>query len=212
MISIITCVNDEEKYSRLVESTKKHLFYELLDFVPIFGAKSMAAGYNEGIQKAKLAIKVYVHQDVEILDDGFFGKIVGIFADTYVGLIGFAGVKQMPKSGVFWEGADRVGRVTENRGGGNVELNFRNPTEPYEEVEMVDGLCIATQYDIPWDERFTGFHMYDASQCRQSLNAGYKVVIPHQETPWLLHNIGAKPFDGNAYLKEVAKYKRLYNV
>ena len=47
---------------------------------------------------------------------------------------------------------------------------------------------MATQYDLPWrEDLFQGWDFYDASQSVEFWKAGYKVVVPHMETPWCLH-------------------------
>lgn len=62
---------------------------------------------------------------------------------------------------------------------------------PYEQVEAVDGLLIATQEDLPWrEDLFTGWDFYDISQSMEFRKKGYKVVVPHMEIPWCLHDDG----------------------
>ena len=59
----------------------------------------------------------------------------------------------------------------------------------FQELEAVDGLLIATQYDIPWREDIlTGWHMYDTAMCMEMRRAGYKVAVPNQEEDfWCIH-------------------------
>ena len=62
---------------------------------------------------------------------------------------------------------------------------------PYEQLEAVDGLLIATQKDLPWREDiFTGWDFYDISQSMEYRKAGYKVVVPQMKYPWCLHDDG----------------------
>lgn len=62
----------------------------------------------------------------------------------------------------------------------------------YLEVEAVDGLLMATQYDIPWrEDLFHKWDFYDISQSFEFLRAGYKVVVPGQDPVWYLHDCGA---------------------
>jgi hypothetical protein len=56
-------------------------------------------------------------------------------------------------------------------------------------VEALDGLLLATQYDIPWrEDLFDGWDYYDVSQCLEMQRAGYQVVVPYQESPWCYHD------------------------
>lgn len=65
-------------------------------------------------------------------------------------------------------------------------------------VEVVDGLLMATQYDIEWrQDIFDGWHFYDLSQCLEFKKNGYFVVVPKQEETWAMHECGVKFLDEN---------------
>ena len=67
-------------------------------------------------------------------------------------------------------------------------------------MAAIDGLFMATQYDLPWRaDLFHGWHFYDISQSREFINAGYKVVIPYQQEPWVIHDCGRKELGENFY-------------
>ena len=70
-----------------------------------------------------------------------------------------------------------------------VDSELKEPVGEYASAEAVDGLLIATQYDIPWrEELFTGWHFYDASQCREFARRGYRVAVPNQSDGfWCIH-------------------------
>lgn len=56
-------------------------------------------------------------------------------------------------------------------------------------VEAVDGLLIATQYDVPWrEDLFHHFDFYDVSESFEMRKAGYKILVPHQSVPWVIHD------------------------
>ena len=58
-------------------------------------------------------------------------------------------------------------------------------------VEAIDGLLMATQYDIPWrEDLFTHFDFYDVSQSFEMRKAGYQILVPYQEIPWVIHDSG----------------------
>jgi hypothetical protein len=76
-------------------------------------------------------------------------------------------------------------------------INKNEPSNKYGEAKLVDGLLIATQYDLPWrDDLFDGWHFYDVSQCCEFLLKKYKVRVPNQynsegvAVPWCLHYVG----------------------
>ena len=63
------------------------------------------------------------------------------------------------------------------------------------EVQAVDGLLIATQYDLPWREDILlQWDFYDVSQCLEFRRAGYKVVVPTQNPSWTNHRCGAPSY------------------
>ena len=76
-------------------------------------------------------------------------------------------------------------------------------------VEAIDGLLMATQYDIPWREDiFKEFDFYDASQSMEFIRKGYKVVVPIMHKPICVHDdgliLGLLNYDENRkkYIKE----------
>ena len=76
-----------------------------------------------------------------------------------------------------------------------VDSHLMEPEGAYVEVEAADGLFLAMQYDIPWrDDLFTGWHLYDTSQCKEFARRGYKTVVPNQEEGfWCIHFPKEKP-------------------
>ena len=67
-IAFIFCCNDvqyQKECSSYIMELDLPAEYEL-EILPIIGAKSMAAGYNQAIQKSDAKYKVYLHQGVYI--------------------------------------------------------------------------------------------------------------------------------------------------
>ena len=58
-------------------------------------------------------------------------------------------------------------------------------------MDAVDGLLMATSYDIPWrTDLLEGWDFYDVSQSFEFRKKGYKIVVPVQKCPWCLHDDG----------------------
>lgn len=193
-ICFITAINNESLYNECVDyikSLKIPLGYEI-DFKPIRGAKSICNAYNIGMKLSDAKYKIYLHQDVFIIEKDFIKEIIDIFEkDLDIGMIGVCGSKYIPTSGVWWESIDKVGKVYENRVGKIDLLEFQEIINSYEHVNGVDGLIIVTQHDINWREDiFDGWHFYDVSQSLEYLKNNYKVVVPKQEKPWCIHYSG----------------------
>ena len=126
--------------------------YEI-SFLAIENAKSMTAGYNEGMQASKAKYKVYIHQDTFITYQDFLVDTIKLLEkNTQIGMLGMIGAPKMSSSGIMWEGL-RVGKVYESHiyetiiRSGEIEEE-----KEYTEVEAIDGLLMMTQYDIHWRE------------------------------------------------------------
>ena len=65
-IAFITCTNNEEWYDECLLYLKSLEIPEDMtaEFLPVRGAASMAAGYNQGMKATDAKYKVYLHQDV----------------------------------------------------------------------------------------------------------------------------------------------------
>ena len=192
-ILFVTCVNDESLYAqcerhikalRVPAGFKMHVGQ--LREVP-----GMTQAYNAAIAGSDAKYKVYLHQDTFIINPNFLYDILRIFmSHPDVGLIGVAGCRELPPSGIWWEGKSLLGKLIEHRSTYSV-LKFSDPEPPFSPAKAVDGLLMATQYDLPWrDDILSGFHFYDSSQSLEFIRAGYKVAVPAQAEPWCLHYCG----------------------
>jgi len=165
--------------------------YEIT-FLAVEDAKSMTAGYNEGMCASEAKYKVYLHQDTFIVHRDFLVDSIRLFEENpQVGMIGMIGIPKMPESGIMWDG-ERVGSVYESHIYETVILgNSISKDQGYAEVEAIDGLLMMTGYDIPWREDiFNKWDFYDASQSMEFVKNGYKVVVPNMDKPWVLHDCG----------------------
>lgn len=78
------------------------------------------------------------------------------------------------------------------------------------QVDALDGIFLATQYDIPWrTDLFRGWHFYDISQSQEFIKQGYQVVIANQVEPWLIHACGRKVMD-DEYVKNMEIFQQNY--
>lgn len=154
-----------------------------IELLVIEDAKSMASGYNEGMDASDAKYKIYLRQDTLVVEKQILKKLVEIFgADEEIGIIGTVGCEHLPKDAVIWHG-DLCGNLYEAASKGHVEME-RFP-HGYREVEAVEGGFLATQYDLPWrEDRLEGWEFYDVSQCMEFRRAGYRVVVPAQKTAW----------------------------
>ena len=81
------------------------------DILVIKDAKSMTSGYNEAMEASDAKYKIYMHQDVFILNPNFLVDILEVFAqDRKTAMIGVIGSMIMPASGVMSHG--EISRVS----------------------------------------------------------------------------------------------------
>ena len=197
-VCFITCVNSEDWYSECLLYLKHLCLPEGMqaEYVAIRGAKSMASGYNEGLRQSDARYKVYLHQDTLVVNKDLVRDLLALFSDATIGAVGVIGCRNLPCSGVWWDGMRTYGRVLHAcEPESVVDSVCMEPDGPYMEVEAVDGLFIATQYDVPWREDiFTGWHLYDTSICKEMQRCGKRVVVPNQtEDFWCIHCPKEKP-------------------
>lgn len=184
-IAFIICSNDKQE-------TEECLFYlknlkvpekYSIEIIPVYGAVSMAAGYNTGMRESNAKYKVYLHQDTFIINTDFIYELLKVFeADSQIGMVGCVGHRRMPEDG-FPIDSWNTGKVYHNLG------RCHQYEQGICEVDAVDGLLIATQYDIPWrEDLFQGWDYYDISQCYEFHRKGLKVVVPEQREYWCYHD------------------------
>ncbi len=153
---------------------------------------SIFHSYNEILDRAAamndLEALVLVHQDAEIVDPGFLGKLRAALSDPDVGVVGCVGAIGV-RSIAWWEGsvtwASFTHRYRELGGGEFPSLSWDEAElPPYArtgEVETVDGFVLGL---APWTVRNVRFdetldqllHGYDFDFCLQVRDAGRKIV------------------------------------
>lgn len=152
-------------------------------------AASITSGYNRGMLSSDAKYKIYLHQDTFIINKDFLNCLLKGFNDEATGMIGIIGTPQLDPSCVMWLG-NRVGKLVSNCIYHTVKAAIGEITSPTE-VEAIDGLLMATQYDIPWREDiFKGWDYYDISQSFEFRKAGYKVMVLPADEPWCFHDDG----------------------
>lgn len=197
-ICFILCTNDEQQLQECM------MYLSLLhvpegyqtDMITVTDASSMTSGYNEAMRASDAKYKIYLHQDTFIVEPNFLEYLLKLFKkDSQIGMIGIVGSEKLSKDGVMWH-EQRCGNFycLEELAKDGFD-NIVHLKRGYKEVEVIDGLLMATQYDIPWREDiFKGFDFYDVSQCMEFRRAGYKIAIPAQKTNWVIHACGAPAF------------------
>jgi Glycosyltransferase like family len=153
---------------------------------------SIFASYNAIMDEActieGLEALVLLHQDAEIADPVFCGKLRAALSDPRVGVVGCVGSIGV-RSIAWWEGsvtwASFVHRYTELGGGDIPSLTWNEETRPpyaqLGEVDSVDGFVLGLSPWVVENVRFDeslgqSLHGYDFDFCLQVRAAGRKVV------------------------------------
>lgn len=202
----IICVNDDRYLSecQLYINRLKVPDGYTVEVIPVLKAKSMAEGYNRGMALTDAKYKIYLHQDVFIINPNFLNDILTIFnISRKIGMIGVIGSPKLSPSAVM-SFDKRIGNLysldSENV---NFEGYEYGKNDGLYEVEAIEGLLMVTRFDIPWREDiFDGWEYYDVAQSFEFTQKGYKVVVPGQRRPWCIHdNDISSPWFYNKYRK-----------
>lgn len=206
--------NKEEYYNECVYYISNLLVPEgyVMECVPVHHASGMASGYNAAMQVTDAKYKIFLQQEVFLLNRHFLKDLLTIFdSDPQIGMIGMTGIKRLPQDMLLW-GAPRVGALySAELGAADYNGYSYRLEDGMEDVECADGLLMATQADLKWRaDLFDGFDLYDASQSCEFRRKGYRVVVPNQRLPWVYHD---KPIVGvwnynkyrKAFMQEYAK-------
>ena len=189
-IAFISCVNKEEEFAEALYYINRLRVPSgyTIDVIAVREASSMTEGYQAAMESSDAKYKVYLHQDVFIIHQGFIEDMLGVFAeDEAIGMIGCVGCDELPldaQAVAAWN----VGMVYHNCMPSRMERRQNEDGTPHL-AEAVDGLLMATQYDVSWrTDLFDGWDFYDISQCMEMRRAGYKVMVPYQQQPWCYHD------------------------
>lgn len=207
-IAFIICANNEDELQEC-QYYLNHLTVPdgySAEVIAVWDAKSMTSGYQEAMNSSDAKYKVYLHQDVFILNRNFIADILSFFTgNPRIGMIGCIGCQKL-EAGKLPIGSWDVGKVFHNLIPPYMNLDFQGE---YREVEMADGLLLATQTDVPWrEDLFTGWDFYDCSQAREMQRVGKKVIIPYQKTPWCYHD--NKPSRKRQYYRDYGLFLQEY--
>ncbi|MCI8858954.1 MAG: hypothetical protein HFI71_05430 [Lachnospiraceae bacterium] len=189
-IAFIICVNDECYYQEcLFYIERLHLPQGVeLEVYPVRAATSMCQGYQQAMQQTDAEYKVYMHQDVFLINRDFLLHMLKLFEDhPKAGLVGVLGARQISLERRFYRSWD-IGNVF----GCNEKRAFHNELCKKEQrAAVLDGMLLMTRVDIPWREEWlSGWDFYDISKSLEYQREGYEVWIPAQDQPWCIHDCG----------------------
>lgn len=187
----------------------------IVDVVSIEGAESISQGYNEGMRSSNAKYKIYLHQDVFLLNVNIIFELLDVFVkDPKVGMVGVIGGVNLPQNAILWNSWN-IG-VTYGCNGKQCVLvkGYIPKRNCCLEAEALDGMFLATQYDLEWREDLgLKWDGYDISQSLEYRRKGYKIVVPYQSEAWCFHDCGPSNIGNYDFARRIIlnEYRDFFN-
>ena len=197
-IAFIVPVKNEAQYLiclRYIDALRIPSGYTV-EKIAVFGGSSMAEVYQRAMEASTARYKIYLHVDTYVIHLDLLPELLNLFMMyPRLGLVGVIGGTQLPSSGWWLDDPEhcygRVGVYFRPPGlffGRRVRVwRCRSFTGDYQPAVQVDGLFMATQFDIPWIHPEFGFELYDQVQSLEYIKAGFEVGIVQQAAIWCRH-------------------------
>jgi glycosyltransferase involved in cell wall biosynthesis len=185
MISVVfsTRVDNPNHKEHIEKTSGIHKGLEVIQFINN-GEFSVTELYNKALKETTNDIVVFCHDDVIIETNNWGNKIINHFKrNSEYGILGKAGTKYMPKSGMWWDVGmtEVVGQVYHQHGDqkwlSQYSESFGNKID---DTIIVDGLFFAINkknIKTEFDESIKGFHFYEVDFCFNNFLKGVKVGI-----------------------------------
>lgn len=213
MISIIISSANKQQLFDVTQNIADTIAipYELIAFDNSDGKMGICEVYNKGIEQAKFDVLCFMHEDVSIKTQAWGQKVVDIFKDKTIGLVGVAGSVYKPLTPSGWTGTgvstDCLNIIQSHKYNDKPpKHHHRNHNnEPLAHVAAVDGVWLCTTREIAKkikfdDQTFKGFHAYDVD-FSIAIGQLYKVVVTYD---LLLNHFSEGNYD-RTWLTEILK-------
>ena len=191
MIAFAVAVTKDEEYEQFAKPGIERSKEPDSELVILSATNSLFRSYNTLLAEARklddLEALVLLHQDTELVDDDFCGKIRKALTDPDVAIVGCAGAIDV-RSIAYWEGSVTWGSFVhryKEYGGGEIQAISWDLTKAPDyvrtgEVDSIDGFAMAFSpwavQELEFDESLGRIHGYDLDICLQARAKGKKVV------------------------------------
>ena len=152
-ICFITAVTDREVYQRSLASWQRLRVPEgmTVQYIAagISPGQSVGRAYQLLMGKTDAKYKVYIRQEVELVEAGFLEEAVAIFRQhPEYGMAGAAGSINLPEDGIWYKG-DAAGFICDDHQGRMQGYRFPVGREVALPVMLLEGCLLMTQYNGP---------------------------------------------------------------
>jgi len=147
------------------------------------GTHSLSEAYNIILNQSSNDIVVLCHDDLYFEKPNWGNKILKHFKRSpEFGILGAAGSKYLPKSGMWWEiNTEMIGIVNHESGGKKWTSKYsESKGSKLDDVVIVDGLFIAVNKNKikkNFNEDVNGFHFYDVDFSFRNYLEGVKIGV-----------------------------------
>ena len=147
------------------------------------GTHSLSEAYNIILNQSSNNIVILCHDDLYFEKPNWGNKILKHFKrNPEYGILGAAGTKYLPKSGMWWEiNTEMIGIVNHESGGKKWTSKYsESKGSKLDDVVIVDGLFIAvnkTKIKKSFNEDVKGFHFYDVDFSFRNYLEGVKIGV-----------------------------------
>ncbi|MCI9527354.1 MAG: hypothetical protein HFH37_10635 [Lachnospiraceae bacterium] len=189
-IAFIICVNDETYFEECLFYINRLRLpdgYEA-EVYPVRQAESIFQGYNMAMQQSGAQYKVYMHQDVFLIDKDIIRYFLNLFEQQpKAGIAGVLGTNRYSNERSFFRSWN-LGNVL----GCSEGKAFHNHlSEEPALAAALDGMFLMTAVDLPWREDvLSGWDFYDISQSLEFGRNRRQLWVLAGKKPWCIHDCG----------------------
>ena len=188
MVSIIICSIDDGRYASVSEDYRRSFAGIPHEIIRIDDARSLAEGYNRGIDRAGGDFLLFSHDDIRIVTRDFGARCLAHLQSCE--LLGIAGSAVLAGSSWInagWPhtagqvGGDIIGGDAHERGTIAVSV-FGSGPELVGGMRALDGVVLfvrrALAQELRFDqETFDGWHLYDIDFSFRAVLAGHQLAV-----------------------------------
>ena len=128
-------------------------------------------------------------------------------------MLGIMGTTTIPQSGRWWKGSSDtfVMSLYQNAVLNILESISHSTDKDFVETDCIDGIFMATSYDVPWREDiFDGWHFYDISQCYEFHRKGLTVGGLCNNVMTVIHETTLRNNDNPQYNRYLELFLKEY--
>ena len=157
-----------------------------------------AAQVNKALTLSDAKYKIYLNDDVLLVEPDVLGKLLQIFEDESIGMIGCLGSASLPASGNIMESPYACGAAYVLSEEGHRDLRLgRGTVGECRTARFLVPSFFATQQDFSWDEHYQRQYYALLAYCRRFEQEGNRIVVPLAKEPWCAYQERTISFDAD---------------